>query len=110
MSIIVNGVDMPNSCKCCLFCIPTEPDDYIDDSPYECVINQYLHWATWTDVPNFISEGCKISGIPTPHGRLIDADKLSISILKAMKNGDDSVIGLIDKTPTIIEAEQGNGR
>lgn len=47
-----------------------------------------------------------LTDVPSPHGRLIDADKLSISILKAMNNGDDSVIGLIDKTPTIIEAEE----
>ena len=50
--------------------------------------------------------GKRIVEISTHHGRLIDADKLSISVLEAMNNGDDSVIGLIDKAPTIIEAEE----
>lgn len=49
--------------------------------------------------------------IPTPHGRLIDAEALMISVLDAMKNKtDDSVIGLIDKAPTIIEAEVSDER
>ena len=44
--------------------------------------------------------------IPTPHGRLIDADKLAIAVLKAMNQETDiSAIGLIDRAPTIIKAE-----
>lgn len=119
MSIIVYGVNKPSRCRNCPFCIATDPDS--DDSPYECVINQYLHWATWTDVPDFISEGCKIGEIPTPHGRLIDADKL----MKVIEENDYTLcsrlntldrgmftIGIkqaIDESPTIIEAEQGDG-
>lgn len=55
----------------------------------------------------FNGKSYPITEIPSSHGRLIDADKLSISILKAMNNGMfDSIIGLIDKAPTIIEAEE----
>lgn len=44
--------------------------------------------------------------LPTPHGRLIDADELTIAVLKAMNRETDiSVIGLIDRAPTIIKAE-----
>lgn len=49
--------------------------------------------------------------IPTPHGRLIDADRL-IAVLKSTTSISQSdydlfnhVIGLIEHQPTIIEAE-----
>lgn len=112
MSIIIHGFYKPNRCRYCPFCIPTERDR--DDSPYECVINSSLHWATWTDVPNFIPEGCKISGIPTHHGDLIDRDEL-VSKLIPVKDAQSGIgqifmewlIALIkEKPPTIIEAEQ----
>lgn len=47
-----------------------------------------------------------LTDVPAPHGRLIDADKLAIAVLEVMNQRTDiSVIGLIDRAPTIIEAE-----
>lgn len=47
-----------------------------------------------------------LSEIPTPHGRLIDADKLKVAVLEAMCRGIDvSITQLIDKAPTVIEKE-----
>lgn len=51
--------------------------------------------------------GKRIAAIPTPHGRLIDADKLKVAALEAMCRWIDiSITQLIDKAPTIIEAEE----
>ena len=45
--------------------------------------------------------------IPTPHGRLIDADKLKVAALEAMCRWKDiSITQLIDRAPTIIEEEE----
>lgn len=110
MSIIVYGLDKPSRCRNCPFCIASEPDS--DESSYECVINQYLHWATWTDVPIFISEGCKIGEIPTIHGDLIDRDKLcekQRNIKLPLQDNFVVCLGDVIEAPAVIEAEQGNG-
>lgn len=105
MSILIKGMDMPKHA------IKNGTDDTLYRS---CVIvhpdgtAELILDSTFADMFGFEHNLNRfpLVEIPTPHGRLIDADKLSISILKAMNNGDDSVIGLIDKTPTIIEAEE----
>lgn len=107
MSIIVYGVNKPSRCRNCPFCIATDPDS--DDSSYECVINQYLHWATWTDVPDFISEGCKIGGIPTSHGDLIDKQKLLEQVGYESYSEMKVPLSTLMSAPVVIEAEQGDG-
>lgn len=69
--------------------------------------------AIWTDVPDFISEGCKISGILKTHGDLIDRDKLIQLFLPIMEFPEDerimyvgSFIRALKNAPTIIEAEE----
>ena len=108
MSLLINGVDMSDSCRHCRFCIPTEPD--CDDSPYECVLNDYLHWATWLDVPNFVSEGCQLIKLPTPHGDLIDRDDLLAYFEKKSKGKTaEEALKLLYTAlkayPTVIEKE-----
>ena len=80
MSVIIKGMEMPKHCRNCKF-------------------SYFTHGISMKCL--FISEACKIKGrlsncplvaVPTPHGRLIDADAYQYS-------GD-----LIDE-PTIIEAE-----
>ena len=96
-SILIKGMETPHCCVVCpckemypdgLLCKATSPHNYI---------------------PNFFHkryEKCPLVEVPTPHGRLIDAEKLMIAVLKAMNSEEDiSVIGLIDRAPTIIEAE-----
>ena len=52
-------------------------------------------------------ECCECAEIPTPHGRLIDADKLLESFGKAIEEDNHFVnfFLLVDEAPTIIEAE-----
>lgn len=50
---------------------------------------------------------CEYAEVPTPHGRLIDADKLLESFREAL-NEDRCFVNfsaLVDDSPTVIEAE-----
>ena len=96
MSLLINDMDMPKNCmECELRFIARGLDT-------ECIFSN----DTVDDCTDRRLYRCPLVEIPTLHGRLIDAEALMISVLDAMKNKtDDSVIGLIDKAPTIIEAE-----
>ena len=52
-------------------------------------------------------ECCECAEIPTPHGRLIDADKLLESFREALDEDRHFVnfFALVDDSPTVIEAE-----
>ena len=112
--LIIKGMNMPKNCLLCPCCVGEGTGmgrqhycQAIDDEPYVS--------------ENHRPENCPIPEIPTPHGRLIDADKL----MKVIKENDYMLrsclntvdrgmftIGIkqaIDKSPTIIEAEQGDG-
>lgn len=114
--LIIKGMDMPESCRHCRFCVAEDTND--DYSPYYCVINPYLRWSTSVDIPDYVSLGCNSFEIPTPHGRLIDADA-HIQSLKENQCGErcrknhDCVncgigmyIRIVENEPTILEAEE----
>ena len=107
MSVIVRGMEMPNNCQECtcingehFYCqaVGRKPQD-------ENIISRRPDW-------------CPIADVPTPHGRLIDADLLS-KILKKRAEDEwnkntapfswsyayECLIDTLDIMPTIIEAE-----
>ena len=97
MSILVKGIQMPESCKTCLF-------------RRECQ-NPWGFWTnhcglyTWCGItPDKIPGECRLVEVKTPHGRLIYADALL-----AMDDGYYSQFGYsppdIDEMPTIVKAE-----
>lgn len=96
MDLIIKGMDMPKSCFECRF--------YQSDMDY-CE-------ATGTDYP-FLEEvklkDCPLTKIPTPHGRLIDADRLIEYINEELK-GDEYIQRMfrriVKSRPTVIEAEE----
>lgn len=105
MSVIIKGVDMPKACLWCVF-----HDDYADYP---------MCMATGTSVGYTFPTGekrmdnCPLIEIPTPHGRLIDADEFR-EVIEALPNCPNGfsdtydkacIIGLMDEQPTIIEAE-----
>ena len=90
MSILIKGMEMPKSCRACMF---SRTDI------------RNVDWCVLTekDLPC----DCPLVPIP-PHGRLIDADALTQQIM--MKA--DATCGWADAldlalAPTIIEAEGG---
>lgn len=96
MSLLINGMDMPKNCYHCRF-------------NYDGLCHALRSSFTYIH-ENDIS--CPLFEIPTPHGRLIDADRL-IAVLKsttAISQCDydlfNHIVGLIEHQPTVIEKEK----
>ena len=88
MSVIVKGMEMPN--KCC-----------------ECNIRYEMFCPL---LHRFIADegrrhNCPLGDVPTPHGKLINADALRAEVKKHATPSDAWVFSLIRTAPTIIEAE-----
>ena len=107
MSLIIKGMSLPSGCNMCqlhVLCF-----DY-----YVCRAKK-LERGGYLDVDDQVIAGirhrcCPLVEIPTPHGRLIDADRLLV-VLKSMASTNQSVpteavLGLIDHQPVIIEEER----
>lgn len=104
MSILIKGMDMPISCEKCPLCY-----DYL-----YCSIDDRLHMFLYNRHPN-----CPLVEIPTPHGRLIDGEKLRATLRRWTEDewnqkaspvswayAYEDLIDLIDDAPTILEAEE----
>lgn len=110
MSVIIKGMKMPKSCDSC---------DLIqfDDEGLEahCPLSPYYRWCGTP--PDYRPEGCPLVEIPTPLGRLIDADRLmeviekNSYLLKGYYNSLENGMFLtgikqaIDEAPTVIDVE-----
>ena len=107
MSVLIN-MEMQRRCIDCPFMVSRDNDDCILQSD---LANEIAR--TWND----LKANCPLVEVP-PHGRLIDADALN----SAIENDFDGVCvydvspseavndmqGIVDRQPTIIEAE-GSG-
>ena len=74
MSVLIKGMEMAHSCVGCRFC----EHGSINEWDLYCGINN-KHIGNWDD--KHINNGwrhpdCPLVEVPTPHGRLIDADEL----------------------------------
>lgn len=103
MSILIKGMEMPQSCWRCPLCLTVDPDTY------RCIPTGQDFESTF-DAIDHIVLSCPLVGIP-PHGRLIDADALPF---EECEYADGSPVFLIEKravdnAPTIIEAEVDDG-
>lgn len=105
MSVIIKGMKMPKSCDSC---------DLIqfDDEELEahCPLSPYYRWCGTP--PDYRPEGCPLVEVPTPHGRLIDADKLIKFIQDGINRENDSfgydgieILTEVEFSQIIIEAE-----
>lgn len=94
MDILIKGMDMP--CMCCL--CPCHDWD-METNRYYC--------QALKDEPRIIDENtrrndCPLVEVPTPHGRLIDADALSLWDIDVANYPSN----YIKNAPTIIDAEE----
>lgn len=97
MSVLIKGIDKPKNSRECPFAVMAE------DWGKECIVGGEYHWDN-----ERVCEGCPLVEV-SPHGRLIDADKLLkkgifLSDWSAQKWVSEVDIGLMR---TIIEAEEG---
>ena len=110
MSFIVKGIDFPEKCGDCPCCVEYDNED--------CVYYEKYHTGMYcsaqdsapdVDDINKKLNNCPLVEIPTPHGRLIDADRL-LAVLKSMASTNESVpttavLELIDHQPVVLKAE-----
>lgn len=87
MSIILKGIDMPKDTKSLMIV-------WYDQDDYDTVSNEI--------------KADKVIQIPTPHGRLIDADEFKSWVDDWYDCTDigNIVESWIDERPTILEAEE----
>ena len=82
MSILIKGMEMPENCDTC----PLSKWDSTNEKFY-CIF-----------------DNCPLVEVPTPHGRLIDADALDYKL--GSSDRDIYVRGVLEEeAPTVIEAE-----
>ena len=116
MGVYIKGMEMPTSCPCKL--IGVGYDLYCSfTSGIPSRMREYRECCEKETRPNW----CPIADVPTPHGRLIDADLLG-KILKERAEDEwnkktapfswsyayECLIDTLDIMPTIIEAEADN--
>ena len=111
-SVMIKGMEIPSGCYDCP--ILQSSDGCFD---FECPFNSYLLWHNAEDVIRYRPDNCPLVEIPTPRGRLIDADRLmeviekNSYLLKGYYNSLENGMFLtgikqaINEAPTIIEAE-----
>ena len=102
MSVIVKGMEMPKNCAYCPL------SEYRNSSILDC--KQIGTVGTAFRDNNVLKRrhpNCPLIEVPTPHGRLIDADILKEVLERNFGHtGGASVLAqLIDARPTVIEAE-----
>lgn len=103
MSVLIKGMEMPKSCYECQFCAGT----------FEGCICVMGCGLLEFEPSKEIHPKCPLVEVPTPHGRLIDKDKLKNAIIhhldikseKYLLPAEKSVFGNIIKANTVIEAE-----
>lgn len=99
MSLLIEGMDMPKNCRQC---------DFTHCTRFGQKLCTFLNEAT--SIKKKLSD-CPLTEIPSPHGRLIDADRL-IAVLKSTIPHEQRtsavfcVLKHIENAPTIIEAEE----
>ena len=112
MGVLIKDMDMPENCDKCRFCV----NGFTDEAPmYECGVQSYDNVSVLVESDgkpfDFRPDWCPLVEIPTPHGRLIDADELKSKFRHG--NGDDdadsawisTIRRFITQADTIIEAE-----
>ena len=101
MSVLIKGMEMPRCCEECL-AESVEENYYGDVMSTKCPF-VYKGYTRKTGR----LEDCPLVEIPTPHGRLIDADALMEKMIAYGWEHPDSTVHefLEDDAPTIIEAE-----
>ena len=119
MILMIKGMNMPSGCQ------PCKLKRFVGNRVLSGCKPEVLYECPFCDglfaLKDKRQPSCKFKQLPAPHGRLIDADKLmkvieeNDYILSSRLNTVDRgmfTIGIkqvIDESPTIIEAEQGDG-
>ena len=116
MSILINDMEMPETCDECNF------HRYHSGGEYVCVATPMLYPFNLANSKGIRKDWCPLVEVPAPHGWLIDEDNVIDAIHERLqelrthkefikKHGDIDVLGVmpyIAKIPTVIEKEDPN--
>jgi hypothetical protein len=115
MSILIRGMEMPNSCA---ECKPEWRSSLVSKEGARCYCRIAKQYGSLEIANQRRMDFCPLVEVPTPRGRLIDADKLHKDTYhRAFETGDDTMwqsgcwvrYRAIEQVqvsqPTIIEAE-----
>ena len=72
MSILIKGMDMPETCEECSF------HCYHSDGKYVCVATPLFYPMNLANSKGIRKDFCPLVEVPEPHGDLIDRDALNI--------------------------------
>lgn len=105
MSILIKGMKMPERCEDCVM--------YRHNAEYDYAYCR-ISYVNVLGHGNARLNNCPLIEVPTPHGRLIDEKQIPYIDLNAdMPQSKVRVWTTfkdkIDRLPTIIEAEEGEG-
>lgn len=100
MGIYIKGMEMPETCDDCPF--PYVSASY--DKYMECPLSKCEPTALKRN------DDCPLVEVPTPHGRLVDADALVEDLIFPSKHFEEGFKSLMNDSPIIIEAEGKDGR
>lgn len=111
MSVLIKGIEMPKSCWQCQFLAGYSYDGLCKAANRWLDDDDYFDWYQYPegDIDTIKPINCPLVEIPTPHGRLIDADAL----VKSMRDfsymwGERMNDEWVGEAPTIIESETGD--
>ena len=85
MSVLIKGMEMPERCGMCFLRVG------------DCKQRIYMEQRP---------KGCPLIEIPTPHGRLIDADELANKTFYGATSAPYITYKKFVEAPTVIEAEE----
>ena len=98
MSILIKGMEMPETCDECKF------HCYHSRGEYICVATPLFYPFNLANSKGIRKDWCPLVKVPV-HGRLIDADKLMRDISEYHVS-DGKFQHWVDVQPTVIEAER----
>lgn len=101
MSVIIKGMKMPRSCEYCRF-------SGIGGLRNERVVCMFTGANAYMNTVQYLDD-CPLIEVPTPHGRLIDADELLEHAWREKLDSRELIAKMIDDAPTVIPAEDGDG-
>lgn len=105
MTVLIKGMEMPISCSRCPMLEGDRLDGLCHAASRWLDDDEYWTWYAYPEGDIDVSKpcNCPLAPVPTPHGRLIDADALNHEYYKSPSYLN--LCNAINATPTIIEAE-----
>lgn len=111
MSVLIRGMDMPENCDKCRFCV----NSFTDNAPmYECAVQSYDNVSVTVDYSgkpfDFRPDWCPLIELPEKHGDLVDRDALMSEVMDSdldhlQRDDWKEVIQIVADSPTVIERE-----